>query len=85
MKNFQATSSISYCKQTGRRHELIERMGGGGDGTKTSLDCRHLPPMPQQTGVYASSPENATKLMILCRSQTLRHGLEVRHSRCVVE
>jgi len=44
MKNFQATSSISYCKSTRRRHELTDRKQRR---KKSALDYE----LPQQTGV----------------------------------
>jgi hypothetical protein len=74
MKNLQATSSISYRKQTRRRHELIDIKGGRGkkDEIGAGLQTDIFHPVFDETatankGVYASSPEYATKLTILCR------------------
>jgi len=60
MKHFQATSSISYCKPTSRRHELLDRKQRRKKSvleySKTVSDATAT----ANRGVYASSPENAT-------------------------
>ena len=49
MKNFLATSSISYCKPTRRRHELTENKEGR--NRRWNSQKQWLTRLPKQTGV----------------------------------